>query len=77
LTLLSAGSPPLQTDLTGGDLALTWPAWAADYSLWSATNLSSTLGWSPVTNPPALTNSNLRVVLPVGPGDRYFRLQWP
>ncbi len=72
--LPSAQGPALVLASTG---TLTWPGWAATYTLRSATNLTPPVIWNPVTPAPVLTNGQWRVTVPTGPGATYFRLQSP
>jgi hypothetical protein len=59
-----------------GVLTLSWPAWATDYRLCSATNLASPIVWAPVTNAATAVGDQYVVTLPVDPTDqRFLQLQ--
>ena len=57
-------------------LTITWPGWATNYSLFSATNLAPPVFWFPVTNT-VQPGDPLSVTVPVLPNDRFFRLVAP
>ena len=58
----------------GGGVAISWPA-DANYDLQSTTNLNPPSVWTKVTNGvPSLVGGQTTVVVPIGPGNRYFRL---
>jgi len=60
--------------LSGGSVTLTYPAWAAAYSLESATNLYSG-AWTAI-NPAAVTNGDdVTVTVPATASPLYFRLR--
>jgi hypothetical protein len=62
----------------GSLLSLSWPAWAAEYTLWETTTLSPPAPWQLVTNAPQGSNDMLGLSLPVAKeGLRYFRLKAP
>jgi hypothetical protein len=69
--------PGLGFSSSASSLALSWPAWAADWRLWSASNLTPPVAWSLVTNPVATSNGQSATILPLGPGVRFFRLGSP
>jgi hypothetical protein len=70
--------PRLDLTLTTNELALLWPGWASNYTVWSATNLASPNGWSPVTNAVQSTNSQWKLALPdITNEARFYRLQAP
>ena len=69
--------PALGFSAGPGSLAITWPAWASDWRLWSTTNLAQPVVWSLVTNPVTSANGQLTATLPLGPGTRFFRLASP
>jgi hypothetical protein len=60
-----------------GPLSLRWPDWANDWQLWSATNLTSPVVWSPVTNSPAQSNGFFNVIIPIRLNAEFFRLVSP
>jgi len=67
--------PPLRIALTNvGDVVLSWPApWTTNFVLQAREDLGPA-GWAAVTNPPVEDLSTISVVLPAGPGARFFRL---
>lgn len=68
--------PSLAAAVDNGQLELAWPAWAAGLSLWTTETLTPPVVWSPVTNPAVLTNTEMRITLPVqAPPLKFFRLQ--
>ena len=76
-TVLTA-VPALGSALTGSNLALTWPAEAAYFNLYSTTNLTPPITWTFTTNPAVLTNNQWRVLLPLATNTtRFYRLQGP
>jgi hypothetical protein len=59
-------------------LLLSWPSWAANFSLWGTTNFSPPALWEQITNAPQDTNGVLSVTLPATKeGQQYFRLKVP
>jgi hypothetical protein len=60
-----------------GNIKLSWPAWATNYTLCATANLAPPASWSPVTN--AVTNAGgvLSVTLPIGSGNQFFQLRIP
>lgn len=68
-------APQLSVALGSSQLTISWPAWAGDHSLYSATNLVPPVSWELVTNQPALVGTNLSVTLPaVTTGNLFLRL---
>lgn len=68
--LLLAGSPG------GAGVAFHWPLSGTGTTLWSATNLSSPPGWSPVTIPVQFDGTNFNAtVAATGAAGRFFRLE--
>jgi hypothetical protein len=60
-----------------GALTVSWPAWASDWNLWSATNLTPPIAWSRVTNSAGSTNGQLTLTLPTNQTNQFFRLTSP
>jgi 6-phosphogluconolactonase (cycloisomerase 2 family) len=53
-------------------IVLTWPGWASNYTLWTATNLAGPVLWTAVTNSISLTNGQYsRTVTNKGPSGFY------
>jgi putative alpha-1,2-mannosidase len=80
LVFTLGSTPSLDTTLSAGghQIALSWPGWATNYTLYSATNLLGPTAWSPVTNAPQASNGTLYLNLPATNGQQqYFRLGPP
>jgi uncharacterized repeat protein (TIGR01451 family) len=61
--------------VTGG-LAISWPAEAGNYALESTTDLRPPAVWALVTDAvPALVGGQMTVIVPIGPGNQFFRLR--
>jgi arabinogalactan endo-1,4-beta-galactosidase len=66
----------LSAKLNGALLQLQWPLSGAGMTLTTATSLSPTAVWTPVTNSIESTNASFRTTLPLNPNaSRFFRLQ--
>jgi hypothetical protein len=76
--LTNAGLAPLKLNasFSGGNLVLTFPAWAAStYKLYSTTAVSGA-AWTLVSATPVVGTDNATVTLPLGTqSTRFFRLQ--
>jgi hypothetical protein len=71
--------PQIDTSVSSGgnDMELSWPGWAANYAVYTTTNLAVPL-WLPVAGLPRPTNGLLHLTLPVtNDGARFFRLGAP
>ena len=78
LTAQSSPTPPAlaASSAVGNQLTLTWPGWAAGYSLYAATNLTPPVMWIATTNSAVFSNNQWRVLLPSGTnGQRFYRMQ--
>jgi hypothetical protein len=69
--------PALGWSLSAGSLAISWPEWANDWVLRSATNLTPSVAWFPVTNAVAHPTGRFTVTLPVEAASQYFRFSSP
>ena len=70
-----APQPVLQSCVTNGALAFSWPVYVPGYLLQTATNLSAA-NWSTVVG--AVTNGNtVTATVPVSDAQHFFRLQFP
>jgi hypothetical protein len=69
--------PTLGISRGQNSLDVSWPAWASDWILYSATNLTPPVVWSQVTSAVTNTNGQLNVTLPINSGVRFFRLSSP
>jgi len=58
-------------------LSLSWPAWAYDWSLYFATNLTSPVAWYLSTNAVGSNNGQFSVTVPISSEMRFFRLSAP
>ena len=77
-TVILAEPPELEATLIGSSVVLTAPDTAAYFRLFSATNLTTPVVWTPDTTTAVISNSLWRVTLPVATnGQRFFRLQTP
>ena len=73
------GLPQIGTVLgaSGGLLALSWPAWASNYSVFTSSNLAS-VSWQLLTNAPQSSNGLFYLNLPATKGPlQFFRLSGP
>ncbi len=62
----------------GHQLALSWPGWASNYNLYTATNLSAPVSWQAVTNAPQSSNGTFNLNLPINDsGQQFYRLFAP
>ncbi|HLX70543.1 MAG TPA: DUF2341 domain-containing protein, partial [Verrucomicrobiae bacterium] len=67
---LSIGGSP------DGGTVLTWPASGVGFTLYTATNLTPPITWTPATNQPAFSNNQWQMTLPPDQTtSRYYRLQ--
>jgi Concanavalin A-like lectin/glucanases superfamily/Glycosyl hydrolases family 2, sugar binding domain/Glycosyl hydrolases family 2/Glycosyl hydrolases family 2, TIM barrel domain len=66
--------PVLGLNMEPGLLAISWPAWATNWMLYSATDLTPPVAWSPVTNEVGNYNGQFNVNIPIGSEERFFRL---
>jgi hypothetical protein len=69
----------LAIKLSAGSLVFSWPASAPGFALYSATNLTPPVAWSPVTNAAQTQGTNLVVggLMPTNGGGEFFQLQMP
>jgi lysophospholipase L1-like esterase len=73
-----APPPTLSFTSTPGGLQLAWPTNFADFSLQTATNLSSAGAWQIVSGPYPLSNDSFEVSIPINAGSaQFFRLIKP
>jgi len=71
-------SPTLTVGVSEENVVLTWPAWAADFSLQMApTNLPPDSTWMTLPATPQVSNDLSIVVLPLSAGPNYYRLYHP
>lgn len=67
--------PVLSAVVQGSNLVLSWPAAATGFNLESTTSLTPPVVWTPVTVPPVTVNGQKTVTIPIGGGNRLFRLR--
>ena len=71
------GLLPLTASHVNHSLVLSWPTNAGNYILESTTDLKPPAVWMPVTDAlPSLVGGQITMVVPIGPGNRFFRLRW-
>lgn len=74
----SLPQPQLSATLSGGQLSLSWPSWAADYTAYTTTNLIPPANWQPVNNLIQSSNGMVRLALPTSnTPQQFFRLGLP
>ena len=66
--------PSLQAQMTGGNLMLSWPLAAANFSLQTTTNLANPNSWVTLTNVPAILNLQSTITNPVIGNQGFYRL---
>ena len=69
--------PALGVNASSNALTLTWPDWADDWTVLSASNLVPPVTWAPVTNTPSSSNGLFHLNLPIGAGNEFFLLSSP
>ncbi|HEV2696146.1 MAG TPA: glycoside hydrolase family 2 TIM barrel-domain containing protein [Verrucomicrobiae bacterium] len=69
--------PVIGVNFSAGALSVSWPLWANDWNLYSATNLVPPIFWSSVTNMPVNTNGQFNVSLLKNDGAKFYRLSNP
>ena len=69
--------PALGMSANSGSLTISWPGWANDWGLYASTNLTPPVGWTMVTNAVGSNNGQFNVTLPIGSGNKFFRLVSP
>jgi fibronectin type 3 domain-containing protein len=58
-------------------LKISWPAWANDWGLYFATNLTPPVIWFQATNAVGSNNGQFNVTVPINSETRFFRLSAP
>ena len=70
--------PPLALGMQSGQLSLSWPSWAGNYSAYTATNLVPPVLWQPVPGTPQSSNASFYLSLPTtNSSQEFFRLHAP
>ena len=72
----SISTPPsLQAQMSSGNLMLSWPMSAQNFSLQTTTNLADPNSWTTLPNVPAIVNFQNAVTNPISDGMRFYRLK--
>jgi len=75
-TLVEGSAPQLSITISGGSLVISWPTSAVGFNLESTTNLNPPVVWTPVSSPaPVIVGDRYVVTLPIGGGNKFFRLR--
>jgi hypothetical protein len=69
--------PHLQVESLGDALRLSWPAWAAGFTLQASPSLGSQAVWTAVPGPVSIREGQATVLLPRPLAARFFRLLQP
>jgi hypothetical protein len=69
--------PWLETSINPGTLTFSWPGWANDWTLLTATNLNPPVNWAPVANVPGSNGGQFTVTIPIVSDSQFFRLASP
>lgn len=75
-SLLVRPAPPLAIAHSGDTLTLTWPDWAAGFTLQTAEALP-TGPWTPAPGTPVLANGSYQLTVPAQSQVRFYRLALP
>ena len=67
--------PSLQAQMSGGNLMLSWPMSAQNFSLQTTANLADPNSWVTLTNVPAIVNLQNTVTNPISDSMRFYRLK--
>lgn len=70
-------SPTMTVSYNGGSALLSWPAWAAGFSLEAAGSLTPPVTWTNVPVTLQTNGANVQVTLPASGQQTYFRLSLP
>lgn len=74
ISVQSAVPPSLRARISGENVIISWPGWAANYNLEMANNFP-TNNWTLVTNGPAIINSQNTVTNSITQPSQYYRLR--
>ncbi len=66
--------PTMNIRLVGTQAIISWPVWAADFSLVSSPVLPATT-WTPVSGPLTTNGTEIRMTVPITGTQQYFRLR--
>jgi hypothetical protein len=67
--------PVLQAQISGGNLAISWPTSADGFGLESNNNLLKTNSWTFVTDTPAIVGTRNVITNQISPGAEFYRLK--
>ncbi len=67
-------SPQLSFTVGGGNITLTWPTNSGSFTLKSSSKVGVGALWNPAGSP-TVVGPNYQVVVPIGTGNAYFRLE--
>jgi hypothetical protein len=74
--LSSFAVPPLLISRNGSNAVLSWPLMFSNFTTLSATSLVAPITWTQMpTNPILRTPTNAILIVPVTPGDQFYRLR--
>jgi hypothetical protein len=68
-------APRLDVRRVDGNLELTWPATADEFELDSSPSLGPTATWAPVSGTPTVEDGLIRLTVPLGNDEAYYRLR--
>jgi beta-galactosidase len=75
--IASLPSPALSATANGSGLWLSWPTWAGNYGMDSATNLTPPIAWGPLANAAQITNGIFYLNLSLTNDLQFYRLRLP
>jgi pimeloyl-ACP methyl ester carboxylesterase len=67
--------PSLQAQASNGNLALSWPLSAQNFSVQTTTNLADPNSWTTLPDVPAIVNLQNAITNPISDGMRFYRLK--
>src|SRR5262249_51131394 len=74
-TMLVNPLPTLTVAYANQNILLSWPQWAANFTLQQAYSLLPSASWSNVPVTITITNNQATAIQPVNGGTRFYRLQ--
>jgi fibronectin type 3 domain-containing protein len=75
LVVRSLPAPALSHGRAAAGVVFSWPVWAGNYRLETATNLNSTALWQPAANPPQNSNGTYWLSVPTTNQQQFYRLR--
>ncbi|MGH7978784.1 MAG: DUF2341 domain-containing protein, partial [Limisphaerales bacterium] len=72
---VNRSGPSLSLNFSGGNASFVWPSSGVGYALYTATNLTPPVLWTPCAGQPVWTNDQWQVSLAPSAAARYYRLQ--